>query len=40
VTAHRRACVGGAAMRRLGGALLVKDLEVARRRACEVAKRA
>jgi hypothetical protein len=30
---------GGAAMRRLGEALLVKDLEVARRRACEVAKR-
>jgi hypothetical protein len=27
-------------MRRLGGALLVKDLEVARCRACEVAKRA
>jgi hypothetical protein len=27
-------------MRRLSGALLVKDLEVARRRACEGAKRA
>jgi hypothetical protein len=40
VTAHRRVCVGGAAMRRLSVALLVKDLEVARRRACEVAKRA
>jgi hypothetical protein len=31
MTVHRRACAGGAAMRRLGGALLVKDLEVARR---------
>jgi hypothetical protein len=38
VMAHRRACAGGAAMRRLGGALLVKNLEVAQRRACEVAK--
>jgi hypothetical protein len=33
VTVHRRACAGGAAIRRLEGALLVKDLEVARRRA-------
>jgi hypothetical protein len=40
VTTHRRVCAGGAAMRRLDGALLVKDLEVARRRACKVAKRA
>jgi hypothetical protein len=40
VTAHRRACAGGAAMRQLEGALLVKDLEVAWRRAFEVAKRA
>jgi hypothetical protein len=40
VTAHRRACAGGATMQRLDGALHVKDLEVARHRACEVAKRA
>jgi hypothetical protein len=40
VTAHRCVCAGGAAMWRLDGALLVKDLEVAWSRACKVAKRA
>jgi hypothetical protein len=38
--ARRRVCAGGAAVRWLSRALLVKDLDVARRQACEVAKRA